>query len=325
MQCLISTNRDIYFNLALEEYLLMKEKRDYFVLWQSEPAVVVGKHQNTLAEMNYRFVKEAGIQVARRLSGGGTVYHDQGNINFTFITNGEQGKLVDFRRFIEPVIDFLGTLGLDAFQGPKNEIMVMGKKISGNAEHVYKTRVLHHGTLLFHSNLNILRECLRVIPGRYKDKAVQSNRSSVINISDCLDKGMEIASFEGAFLDFMLTLTGGEVIEMSEQECAAIAELAVSKYRSWDWTYGWSPDYELNSSFQFQEMDCRIFVKAHRGLLKDCSLESEKIPEEDIHRLITLLRDCPHESGSIKRVIKAWNFPAISREDVIEEMAWSFF
>ncbi len=111
MQCLISTNRDIYFNLALEEYLLMNGADEYFVLWQSEPAVVVGKHQNTLAEMNYRFVSENGIQVARRLSGGGTVYHDQGNLNFTYISNGEPGRLVDFKRFIEPVIDFLGTIG----------------------------------------------------------------------------------------------------------------------------------------------------------------------------------------------------------------------
>ena len=166
MQCLISTNRDIYFNLALEEYLLMHEVDDYFVLWQSEPAVVVGKHQNTLAEINYRFVSEKNIRVARRLSGGGTVYHDQGNLNFTYIANGEPGKLVDFKRFIEPVIHFLGTLGIDAQQGLKNEILVRGKKISGNAEHVYKNRVLHHGTLLFHSDLHLLRECLRVIPGR---------------------------------------------------------------------------------------------------------------------------------------------------------------
>ncbi len=325
MQCFISTNRNIYFNLALEEYLLMNGVNEYFVLWQSEPAVVVGKHQNTLAEINYRFIRGNGIQVARRLSGGGTVYHDQGNLNFTYISNGEPGKLVDFKRFIEPVTDYLGTLGLKAEQGPKNEILVRGKKISGNAEHVYKNRVLHHGTLLFHSDIHLLRECLRVQPGRYKDKAVQSNRSSVINISECLNDGMEMADFELAFLDYMLSRSGGKLFELSKQEHSAISDLADSKYRSWDWIYGWSPDYELKNYFLYQELDCQIFVKVHRGILKECSLESKKIPEEDLGILINLLRDCRHEADSIGKVIKAWNYPAISRENVIEEMVFSFF
>ena len=266
-----------------------------------------------------------GIRVARRLSGGGTVYHDQGNLNFTYIANGEPGKLVDFKRFIKPVIDFLGTLGVSAEQGQKNEILARGKKISGNAEHVYKNRVLHHGTLLFHSDLHLLRECLRVQPGRYKDKAVQSNRSSVINISECLNKGMEMAFFESAFLDFIIAQSGSKLVELSEQENNEISDLAVSKYRSWDWIYGWSPDYELNSNFQFQEMDCQILIKVHRGILKDCSLESKKIPEKDLGRLMDLLRDCRHEADSIRKVIKAWNYPAISSENVIEEMVWSFF
>ena len=325
MQCFIHTNRDIYFNLALEEYLLMHELNDFFILWQSEPAVVVGKHQNTLAEINYRFAVENGIHVARRLSGGGTVYHDQGNLNFTYITNGEPGKLVDFKRFIEPVIGFLGTLGLSAEQGPKNEILAGGKKVSGNAEHVFKNRVLHHGTLLFHSDLQLLRESLRVIPGRYKDKAVQSNRSSVINISECLNNGMEMASFESAFLNFMLAGSGEKPVELSGKENEAISDLAVSKYRSWDWIFGWSPDYELNSKFQLQELDCQIYIKVHKGILKECSLESKKIPGEDLGRLVNLLHDCRHEADSIRKAVKAWNYPGISSEYAIEEMAWSFF
>ena len=325
MQCLINTNRDIYFNLALEEFLLMHEVQDYFLLWQSEPAVVVGKHQNTLAEINNRFIRENGIRVARRLSGGGTVFHDQGNLNFSCITNGEPGKLVDFRRFIEPVIGFLKTLGLDAEQGPKNEILARGKKISGNAEHVYKNRVLHHGTLLFHSDLRLLRECLRVIPGRYKDKAVQSNRSSVTNISECLKNNMDLVSFEQAFLDFMLSRSEGELFELSEQELKAISDLAVSKYRSWEWIFGWSPDYELESNFQFHELDCRIHIKVHRGLLKDCLLESEKIPETDLSRLVYLLKDCPHEENALRKVIIDWKYPEINEEDGLEEMVWSFF
>jgi lipoate-protein ligase A len=325
MQCFISTNRDIYFNLALEEYLLMHNAGDFFILWQSEPAVVVGKHQNTLAEINYRFIRGNGIQVARRLSGGGTVYHDQGNLNFTYISNGEPGKLVDFKRFIEPVIDFLGTLGLNAEQGLKNEILARGKKISGNAEHVYKNRVLHHGTLLFHSDIHLLHECLRVQPGHYKDKAVQSNRSSVINISECLNDGMKMADFERTFLDYMLSRAGGKMFELSKQEHLAISDLADSKYRSWDWIYGWSPDYELRNTFEFQDLECQIFIKVHRGILKDCSFESRKISKDDLSILLNLLRDCRHEEDSIRKLIKTWNYPPITQEYVIEEMVFSFF
>lgn len=325
MQCLISTNRDIYFSLALEEYLLMHEAKDYFVLWQSDPAVVVGKHQNALAEINYRFVSENGIQVARRLSGGGTVYHDQGNLNFTYIANGEPGKLVDFKRFIGPVIQFLGTLGIVAEQGLKNEILARGKKISGNAEHVYKNRVLHHGTLLFHSDLNLLRECLKVIPGRYRDKAVQSNRSSVINISECLNNSMELVHFERAFLDYVLSGSGGKLLGLADAESKSISELAGSKYRSWDWIYGWSPDYELTSDFQWKGTDCRIFLKTHRGVIVDVSLKSEKIPEKDLAGLTGLLRECRHEACSIRNIIKGWNYPAISGPEETEEFVWAFF
>jgi lipoate-protein ligase A len=123
----------------------------------------------------------------------------------------------------------------------------------------------------------------------------------------------------------VLSRSGAKLFELSKQEHSAISDLAGSKYRSWDWIYGWSPDYELTSNFQFQEIDCQIFIKVHRGILKDCSLKSRKIPEEDLGILMSFLRDCRHEADSIGKVIKTWNYPAISMENVIEEMVWSFF
>jgi lipoate-protein ligase A len=105
----------------------------------------------------------------------------------------------------------------------------------------------------------------------------------------------------------------------------AISDLAVSKYRSWDWIFGWSPDYELNSSFQLQEFDCQISIKVHKGILKECSLESKKVPGADLGRLVNLLHDCRHEADSIRKAIRAWNYPGISSEYAMEEMTWSFF
>ena len=156
------------------------------MLWQSEDSVVVGKHQNAMAEINYRFLQREGVPVARRLSGGGTVFHGDGNVNFTYLINGEKGKLIDFRRFVSPVVDYLATLGIPAEIGTRNDILVEGLKVSGNAEHVYRSRVLHHGTLLFGANLERPNMAIQVVPGRFTDRAVQSNRSKVTNISNYL-------------------------------------------------------------------------------------------------------------------------------------------
>src|SRR4030042_3173441 len=163
MQCIYSRNNDPYYNLATEEYFLRQGEDDIFMLSRSNPSVIVGKHQNTLAEINYKFAIKNNIQVARRLTGGGTVYQDMGNVNFSFIRQGEPGKLVNFGNFIAPIVSFLQAIGIEAYQGIKNEIMAYGRKISGNAEHVYKNRVLHHGTLLFNTNLNSLSESLKTV------------------------------------------------------------------------------------------------------------------------------------------------------------------
>ncbi|NJK98346.1 MAG: lipoate--protein ligase family protein [Bacteroidales bacterium] len=184
MLLLISQTKDTAINLATEDYLLKNSSENIVYLYIDRPCVVVGKHQNAMAEVNYRFLCENNIPLYRRISGGGTVFHDEGNINFTFIQNGEEGNLVNFRAFIEPIRDFLISLGVLAEIGPRNDILVDGLKVSGNAEHVYRKRTLHHGTLLFSSSLNFLRNALRVEEGKYTDKAVKSVRSKVTNLKD---------------------------------------------------------------------------------------------------------------------------------------------
>ena len=174
---------DPYFNIAAEEHLLKNFESDVIMLWRSNPSVVVGKHQNTLAEINLGFVRKNNIPVIRRLSGGGTVFHDPGNINFTFIKQAEKEKLVDFKAQTAPVIEFLNNIGVDArFEG-KNDLRVNGLKISGNAEHISKNKVLHHGTLLFDANLHNLSESIKSREPHFTSKAVKSVRSTVVNIA----------------------------------------------------------------------------------------------------------------------------------------------
>ncbi|MCK5693684.1 MAG: lipoate--protein ligase family protein, partial [Bacteroidales bacterium] len=184
MLCIISPYTNPYFNLAAEEYLLKSFQEDMFLLYRNRPSIVVGKHQNTLAEINLPFVQENEILVARRITGGGTVFHDLGNLNFAFFTSGKEGELVDYKRATTPIVEALKKMGLEVRLGKRNELLLKGLKISGTASHVFKQRVLHHGTLLFSSEMGKLSAALKSDKERFTDRAVKSVRSRVTNISD---------------------------------------------------------------------------------------------------------------------------------------------
>ena len=274
MLFIISDNLDPYFNLAAEEYLFKHHDDNIFLLWRSVPAVIVGKHQNTLAEINYRFVKKNSIKVARRLSGGGAVYHDEGNINFTFIGDGEEGKLVNFNKFIEPVIRFLHILEVKAEFGGKNDITVDNYKISGNAEHIYRNRVLHHGTLLFNTQLDKLNESLRVIPGRYLDKAVKSVRSEVTNISSYLTREISVFEFMGLLFKYFTDNNNNPgFYQLSNSELEAIHILAEDKYSVWEWIYGYSPDYSLDCRCRTGRGEIVFTLFVEKGIITDIKIK----------------------------------------------------
>jgi lipoate---protein ligase len=325
MLCIRSLNNDPFYNLAAEEYLMRNYGEDVFMLWQSNPVVVVGKHQNTLAEINYRFTRENNIPVARRLTGGGTVYHDRGNINFTFIRKGEPGRMVDFGSFIAPVTEFLIKYGIDAIRGPKNEILVNGRKISGNAEHVYKNRVLHHGTLLYNADLNLLRKSIKPGTGRYVDRAVQSNRSSVMNITDCLNPAPETGDFGTSFFQDVMMRFQGELYTPREDEKSVIQTLSRQKYRTWDWVYGWSPDYTFHGDFQTAEIVISIELSAHRGIISQCQMRSETFPQNLLESFAGCLRDTPHEENNIRDKLTTCGFRERLSEKDFSNLVFSFF
>jgi lipoate-protein ligase A len=325
MLCIRSKNSNPFFNLAAEEYLLKHCESDVFMLWHSSDSVVVGKHQNTLAEVNYRFLKENNIQVARRLTGGGTVFHGRGNVNFSFIRQGETGKLVDFSRFMQPIIDFLNTLGIEAIQGPKNEILVNGKKVSGNAEHVYKNRVLHHGTLLYNADLELLRESIRFFPGKYIDKAVQSNRSNVLNLGSLISPIMSLEAFDDALMGYILSKYNGRICRLNESEEEAIHDLVNSKYNTWEWIYGWSPDYELHNVCQAGNDKIGIHLKVHRGIIVECSIKSPDVLLKYFGLIAEKLRGVPHEENKIRADLTNLCNNMIFNDKGLEEFIYSLF
>ena len=277
--CLKHNSLDPYFNLAAEEYLLKNFTEDFFIIWRSERSIVVGKHQNALAEINHGFVKDNNIYVARRLSGGGTVFHDPGNVNFTFIRSVKEISEVNFKIFTEPIIQSLQKLGLAAYTTGRNDLMVDGKKISGNAEHVYKKRVLHHGTLLFNSDLAKLKGALNVDLSRFEDKSVQSNRSPVTNISEYLSKHMNVDDFSDfIFDDVQNVFQDKEIFEFTGEDIASIEILKNEKYSTWDWIYGYSPRYVFRNKIQMDSGEIEIKMLVVKGIIQE--IAADGLPPE---------------------------------------------
>ncbi len=268
MNCILSTTHDARFNIASEEFLLKDSTEDFLMIYRNQPSVIVGKHQNALAEINHSYLQENGIGLVRRLSGGGTVYHDLGNINFLFIMSGEAGKLVDFKRFLLPIQNILNNMGLPVEYGGRNDLLLSGKKISGNAEHVFRNRILHHGTLLFSSDLSKLENVLRVTPGKYIDKAVQSVRSKVTNISENLKENPGVENFTLTIFNELKTqFNAGADYSFSDEALGKIDSLIKNKYGTWKWNYGYSPDFEYILHCKNKNENLQISFSVKEGMI----------------------------------------------------------
>jgi lipoate---protein ligase len=299
MQCIISPSSDPYFNLAIEEILLKRSKEQFLILGINDTCVIIGKHQSAHREINTKFIDENKIPVIRRISGGGTVFHDPANLNFTFILQSEHGKQVNFQDYTRPVIDFLASEGVDAkFEG-KNDLKVNGLKISGNAEHVHHDRVLHHGTLLFNSSLDIMRDCLRKDCSGYSSKAVVSNPSPVTNLSGMLPQYKDVSEFRIGMMDYFLDYFHGFKYELSDEEKGEAKSLTASKYKTWEWNYAYGPDYQFSNAFIFKDIkaSCQLYVR--EGTIRNCILKGSR----ELEPIASKLTGSRHMPGDILQVL----------------------
>jgi lipoate---protein ligase len=301
MRCIISENTDPCFNLASEEVLLRSRDEDYFLLYRNRPSIVVGKHQNTLAEINLPYVQEKGIEVVRRISGGGTVFHDMGNLNFAFITTEKEGELVDYKRHTIPIIEAMKEMGLDVSLGKRNELLLGQKKISGTASHVFKKRALHHGTLLFSSEMENLSLALKVKPGRFEDRAVKSVRSEVTNIREHLVHKIEVDDFQKILFGSILeNMEGAMKYKYSEDDLNEIIKLKKEKFSTWEWNFGYSPGYQFSKALRHDEGEISLHMNVEKGIIQEVSIKGDFLGAKDIHALEDVLVGTIHDPATIR-------------------------
>lgn len=289
MQFLVNKSTNPFFNLALEEYLLKNVdiKEDYFILWQNEPTIVIGKHQNTLKEINMNFVKDNNINVVRRNSGGGAVYHDLGNINFTFITKYDEKHLLDFKTFTNPVVYSLGKLNVKAELSGRNDILIDGRKISGNSQHIYKDRFLHHGTLLFNSELENLVKALNVDNDKILSKGIESIKSRVTNIKEHVKEDIFMEEFKEILIEniFIWNKSSLKEYNLTSDHINEIEKLMKERYMTWQWNYGESPEFNYRNSKRFQGGKLEVLLNIVEGHINECKIYGDFLGLMDVSEI----------------------------------------
>lgn len=317
-----------YFNMALEEYAVkhLSPEENYIILWQNDPAVIIGRNQNTIEEINSKFISENNIHVVRRLSGGGAVYHDHGNLNFTFIVKNDKDVVSNFIKFTEPVISALRNFGINAEFSGRNDITIDGKKFSGNAQYYYGGRLLHHGTILFNSDLTVVQNALNVKQDKIESKGVKSVRSRVTNVYPYLPVKVDIAEFKDTLLKFMMKDENYKEKEylLTEKDLRIINELMEKKYSRWEWNYGQSPDFDVEKGKRFAGGKLELRFNVSEGIIKDLRIYGDFFGKKEVTEVEALLKGKLYKDDIIRVLLNSLDFDnyftGISVEDFIECM-----
>ena len=290
-----SHSTDPYFNLALEEYVFeqMDRSKSYFMLWQNNNAIVVGKYQNTAEEIDQAYVDAHGIRVARRLSGGGAVYHDKGNLNFTFIVDRADAPGLNFKVFVEPVIRALARFGVHAEFTGRNDLTIDGMKFSGNAQYARHGRLLHHGCIMLDSNLTSVADALRVKEAKFDSKAVKSVRSRVTTINAHAPSPISMADFKGALRACAMASGELEPYALTEADVLAVQKLRDEKYATWAWNYGFSPPYDMVRERKFPAGLVTAHLSAEGGKIKAVRLYGDFFGSGELGELESAMAGLP--------------------------------
>ena len=325
----ISNNNitDPTLNLAMEEYVLknLPAEESYFLFYVNRPSIIVGKNQNTIEEVNKTYVDEKGIDVVRRISGGGAVYHDTGNLNFSFITDDDGNSFHNFKKFTEPIVQALQSLGVNAEMTGRNDIQVGAAKISGNAMVKVKDRMFSHGTLMLNSELDEVQNALKVNPAKIKSKGIKSVRKRVANIEEFLNEPINIDQFKQIILK---TIFGEQQVEeyiLTDEDWKNIEKLSNEKYRTWDWNYGKNPKYNFEREEKFDRGFIQIKFDVKKGKIEHAKIFGDFFGEGDITELEHVLEGCLHDFNHLEEALANYDlyhyFGDIDRNEILRLMS----
>ena len=321
MHYLETGSLDPCYNLALEQFVLeYRTEGDWLMLWQNANTIVIGQNQNTAEEIDPAFVAAHGITVVRRMTGGGAVYHDLGNLNYSFITDVGNAEELSIRRFTEPVCRALAAMGVEAETSGRNDIVVDGRKVSGVAQRIAGGRILHHGTLLFDSDPAMIAGSLRADPAKFRSKSAKSVRSRVGMLRDYLPAGTDLCTFWDRILQ-ELAPEGILRESLTERELVLVRRLVDEKYRSWDWTWGRSPDYQVQRRGRFPGGTLEVRMNVHRGAITDIVFYGDFMATASQTALTESLRGVKTERSALDAALSRFElapvFGGITKDEVL--------
>lgn len=315
---------DPTINLAIEEYALrnLPIEDTYLLFYVNEPSIIIGKNQNTIEEINKEYVDKEGIHIVRRLSGGGAVYHDLGNLNFSFITKDDGNSFSNFQKFTEPVTTALGKLGVDAKLSGRNDIHVGERKISGNAQYTTRGRMFSHGTLMLDSEIEKVVDALNVNEEKIRSKGIKSIRSRVANINEFLEQKLTVDELKKVLLDFIFSNGKVETYTLTEEDWKGIEKISQERYKEWEWNFGKSPKFDLKRSKRFDAGTIDIRLNVSKGKIKECKIFGDFFGVGDVSDVQEMLTEVNYEKNAIHEALSnldmTYYFGKISREGFVE-------
>ncbi|MFL0504273.1 lipoate--protein ligase [Ureibacillus sp. 179-F W5.1 NHS] len=317
---------DPRINLAIEEYILRNmdiEKDDYLLFYINQPSIIIGKNQNTIEEINTDYVEENGIIVVRRLSGGGAVYHDLNNLNFSFLTKDDGNSFHNYKKFTQPVVDALAKLGVNAELSGRNDILAEGRKVSGNAQYSTRGRMFSHGTLLFNTDVDAVASALKVKKDKIESKGIKSVRSRVGNISDYLKEPMTVEQFR---MEILKSIFGGEeniqYYNLTDEDWEKIHQISKERYQTWEWNYGKSPRFNIQKTNRFPSGSIDIRLEVNKGIIEEAKIFGDFFGVGDVAEIEQRLIGTKYDRTSIDDALESIDIPhyfgGVAREEFLK-------